>query len=148
MPSRDLKQEEMVRVLEQQRIVRIAFPDEGSCYLVPLGYVWHEGMICCITSEGRKARLARRDGRVSFQVDTSAETGIYSWKSVTGQGMAEIVEDIAAIASVFPLLMARFSEMPQWARAEFAVRNQDSRYVLLQMRPVIMTGRAYAETAE
>jgi nitroimidazol reductase NimA-like FMN-containing flavoprotein (pyridoxamine 5'-phosphate oxidase superfamily) len=148
MPARDLNQEEIVGVLQQQRIVRIAFSDEGGCYLIPLGYVWYGGAISCISSEGRKVRLARKDGRVSFQVDSSAGTGPYSWRSVTGRGTAEVVTEQDEIARVFPLLMARFSEMPEWARAEFAARERDSRYVLLRITPVLMTGRAYEETAE
>jgi hypothetical protein len=147
MPARDLSHVEVIGILEQQRVVRIAFSDNGESYLIPLGYVWHDGGLCCVTSEGRKAQLVRKDGRVSFQVDTSAETGPYSWKSVTGQGVAEIVEDPARIARVFPLLVARFSEMPEWARAEFAAKQEKRQYVLLRVIPVKMTGRSHEEPA-
>ena len=147
MPARDLNRAEIIGILKQQRVVRIAFPDNGESYLVPLGYVWHDGGLCCVTGEGRKVQLVREDGRVSFQVDTSAETGPYSWKSVTGQGVAEIVEDPAQIARVFPLLMVRFSEMPGWARAEFAAKQGKQQYVLLRVIPVKMNGRSYEEPA-
>jgi nitroimidazol reductase NimA-like FMN-containing flavoprotein (pyridoxamine 5'-phosphate oxidase superfamily) len=143
MPARDLSEAEIIDILEQQRIVRIAFRGEDGPYVVPLGYVWHQGAICCIASEGRKTGLVRKDGRVSFQLDTSAETGTYSWKSVTGQGEARILSEETELARVFQLLMARFSAMPEWARAEFAVRRETQQYVVLKVTPIGMTGRAY-----
>ncbi len=145
MPSRELSDAEIAGILEQQRIVRIAFRGEDGPYVVPLGYVWHEGTICCVTGEGRKTQLARKDGRVSFQVDTSAEAGTYGWKSVTGQGEARILEEETELARVFPLLMARFSAMPGWALAESAARHGARQYVVLKVKPVRMTGRAYEE---
>jgi nitroimidazol reductase NimA-like FMN-containing flavoprotein (pyridoxamine 5'-phosphate oxidase superfamily) len=143
MPARDLSEAEIIGILEQQRIVRIAFRGEDGPYVVPLGYIWHEGTICCVTGEGRKTQLARQDCRVSFQVDTSAETGTYNWKSVSGQGEAEVLEEQTELARIFPLLMARFSAMPEWARAEFAARPKTQQYVVLKITPLRMTGRAY-----
>lgn len=65
----------------------------------------------------------------------------------SGREGADIVEDPAAIARPFPLLMSRFSEMPGWVRSEFAA-GQGKQYVLLRITPVEMTGRAYEEHAK
>jgi nitroimidazol reductase NimA-like FMN-containing flavoprotein (pyridoxamine 5'-phosphate oxidase superfamily) len=74
--------EEIEQLLSEQRTVRIGFAAGEQRYLLPFGYVWHEGSLCGVTSPGRKLDMAREDARVSFQVDTAAQEDAI--KSVLG----------------------------------------------------------------
>jgi nitroimidazol reductase NimA-like FMN-containing flavoprotein (pyridoxamine 5'-phosphate oxidase superfamily) len=127
--------------LASERIVRVAFDAEGERYLIPLGYVWSEGAICCLTTEGRKTRIAAINPRVAFQVDDSSRGGPFEWKSVTGEGMFEIAGDALAAARLLPALYARFPDTPMWVRKEFAARK----LVVARIRPTVLTGRALSK---
>ena len=118
MPRKELSRSETLRVLAAQKLVRIAFRDGQSSYLVPLGYVWVAPVLCGVTDIGRKTRLAEKEPLVSFQVDTSSDTGLWEWRSVTGEGKFEIVDNDEEKQQLFEALQQIIGAAPDWWRAE------------------------------
>jgi len=94
--------------------VRIGSEKNEERYLVPLGFVSHRGTLYAMTTHGRKTRMAAVNPSVSFQIDTSARTGLFSWHSISGEGTFEIVADSKEIEAISPLLVSRFPDMPNW----------------------------------
>jgi nitroimidazol reductase NimA-like FMN-containing flavoprotein (pyridoxamine 5'-phosphate oxidase superfamily) len=85
--------------------------------------------------------MAHRFSEVSFQIDTSARTGLFTWQSVSGEGTFEIVTDPTEIEEVSPLLVAQFPDMPDWMQAEYAGKQKRGEVVIVRLRPSRMTGR-------
>lgn len=141
MHSLSMSADEIDAFLASERIVRVGFDAADERYLIPLGYVWLEGALCCLTTPGRKTRMAALNPRVSFQVDDSCRGGPFEWKSVSGEATFEVVEDALAAARLLPALYAKFPDTPLWARQEFAVRN----LVVARIRPTALTGRALSK---
>jgi nitroimidazol reductase NimA-like FMN-containing flavoprotein (pyridoxamine 5'-phosphate oxidase superfamily) len=142
MAHRDLSQGEIEEILMSERVVRIAFCAGRERYLVPLGYVWLDGFICFVSMEGRKTRMASVQPDVAFQVDTSAKTGVFEWRSVTGEGTVDAVTDPAEIARIRPALFGRFPDIPGWMSEEFASRDSAGLLRWFRIRPTLLTGRA------
>ncbi len=97
--------EEIFSVIDQCKVVRVAFPQEDVPYLVPLNFGYHrEGEKLTLyfhgAFEGRKMELLRNRPRVSFEMDcghelTGKDTACsygFLFQSVIGWGTAEIVE--------------------------------------------------------
>ena len=91
MPRHKLPDDESERLLARGRLVRIGFQDTAAPYLIPLGYVFLHSALYGVTEPGRKTRVAAVNPSVAFQVDTSSESGLWEWESVTGEGRFEIV---------------------------------------------------------
>ena len=94
-----------------------------------------------MTTHGRKTRMAAVNPKVSFQIDTSARTGPFSWHSVSGEGIFEIVTGSKEIEAISPLLVSRFPDMPPWMQAEYAEKQERGEVVFVRIRPSQMTGR-------
>jgi nitroimidazol reductase NimA-like FMN-containing flavoprotein (pyridoxamine 5'-phosphate oxidase superfamily) len=135
-----LGQEEIERVLTEQREVRIGFAAGEERYLIPLAYVWLDGCLCGFTTRGRKTRLAQVDPRVSFQVDTSATTGLYIWSSVTGQGTFEVLEEREYPETLFPLISSHFADEPASLKGYFEEQFAAGELVAWRIRPSSITG--------
>ena len=134
-----LGREEIERVLTEQRTVRVGFAAGEERYLIPIGYVWLDGCLCGFTSRGRKTRLAQADPRVSFQVDTSATTGHFTWSSVTGAGTFEVIEERAYIEKLF-LMAPRWADVPDWLNDYVAKLFAAGQMVAWRIRPSSITG--------
>ena len=141
MAFKELSRTEVDEVLSGERVVRIGLEANGERYLVPLGFVSHRGALYAMTTHGRKTRMAAVNPKVSFQIDTSARTGAFSWHSVSGEGTFEIVTDSKEIEAVSPLLVSRFPDMPNWMQAEYAEKQERGEVVFVRIRPSQMVGR-------
>jgi uncharacterized protein len=116
MGVRQLDQDEIADVLRRERVVRIAFNVDGEPYLVPVFYVLcDDGCLRGFSSNGRKARMGAAEGRVAFQVDSSASSGVWEWFSVSGEGTFALIEDDAEVAGYAPKLKAALHDAPSWA---------------------------------
>jgi nitroimidazol reductase NimA-like FMN-containing flavoprotein (pyridoxamine 5'-phosphate oxidase superfamily) len=85
--------------------------------------------------------MAAANPRVSFQIDTSASTGVFAWQSVSGEGTFEVLTDAREIEDVSRVLDARFPDMPEWMQAERAERRARGEAVFVRIRPSQMAGR-------
>jgi nitroimidazol reductase NimA-like FMN-containing flavoprotein (pyridoxamine 5'-phosphate oxidase superfamily) len=136
----ELGPEEMEDVLTHQDTVHVGFAAGNERYLIPLGYVWLDGCLCGFTSLGRKTRLARRDSRVSFQLDTSATTGHFTWMSVTGQGNFELVEEPARIEQIGQRMSPQLVDTPAYLQRYVEGLLAAGKMVAWRIRPSSMTG--------
>lgn len=141
MAFKELSEAEVDELLTVERAMRIAFDANDERYLVPLGFIWHEGALYAMTTHGRKTRMAAANPKVSFQIDTSARTGLFSWYSVSGEGRFELVTDSKELDAISPLLVSRFPDMPSWMQAEYAEKQEQGQVVFVRIRPTRMKGR-------
>jgi nitroimidazol reductase NimA-like FMN-containing flavoprotein (pyridoxamine 5'-phosphate oxidase superfamily) len=144
MPHYELTQPEIEEVLRGERVVRIGFDVGSDRFLVPLGYLWYDGALYGMTTRGRKTTMGALNPHVSFQVDTSEKTGLFTWSSVSGAGEFALVTDGKEIETVSPLLFARFSDMPEWMQAEYAEKQAKNEVVYIRIRPTHLTGRRHS----
>ena len=140
LDRRTLQPEEIERLLATELLVRVGFAVGEERYLLPFGYLWYAGQLCGITSPGRKIALAQQDPRVSFQVDTSATTGPFSWSSVTGQGIFTVTAEHARINEVRGLFDARLPDFPGWLRELEDQQLAAGDLRAWSIRPASMTG--------
>ena len=141
MAFTEMSRQEIDRLLDVERVVRVGFHAKGEHYLVPLGYVRRRDALYAMTTRGRKTLMAAESPGVSFQIDTSATTGPFSWQSASGEGTFEIVTDSAEIDEVSALLVARFPDMPEWMQVEYAEKQQQGEVVFVRIRPAQLAGR-------
>jgi uncharacterized protein len=144
MAHRDLSQNEIEQLLQAERVVRIALDANGERYVVPVGYVWLDGALCFVSMEGRKTRMASLNPAVAFQVDTSAQTGVFEWRSVAGEGRVEAISDPSEIEKIRPTLFGRFPDIPDWMSKEYDKRGREGLLHWFRIRPTLMTGRLAA----
>ncbi len=85
--------------------------------------------------------MAKANPQVSFQVDDSAATGLFGWKSVSGEGILVFVANPGEIERISPVLFSRFTDAPEWAQKEYAEKQASGQLVWVRVRPMIMTGR-------
>jgi uncharacterized protein len=131
-------------VLARERVVRIGFHVDGVTYIVPVFYVWHDGALSGYTTPGRKLQMARENGDVAFQVDSSAATGVWEWHSVTGHGRYEVVSDESEVAAFTPMLQKMLADAPSWAifsRPNLQQALRDAGLVPWRIRPLEIGGR-------
>ena len=133
-------------VLQECEVVRVGFRDRDSTYLIPLGCVWLAGALYGVTDAGRKTELVSADSRVSFQADTSPETGLFEWESVTGQGSFEIVTDPDEKAAALAQLQTLVARAPGWWKAEQGPKLASGRALVWRIRPNTLTGLRYGPT--
>lgn len=143
MGFRDFGQDEIEATLGRERVVRLAFFAGDERYIVPVFYVWHEGALYGLTTPGRKTQLAERDGRIAFQVDSSATTGPWEWTSVTGEGRFEVVTSDAEVAAFAAKLQAKLADAPAWAQRALFERFAKLGRVPFRIVPERMSGRAH-----
>jgi len=142
MPRLELNRDENIRLLARERLVRIAFRDGSSSYVIPLGYVWLNGALYGVTEAGRKMELAEANPNVGFQVDTAIHTGLWEWESVTGTGQFGIAgaqEKTQALAALQPVI----GEAPDWWRREQAPRMAAGKLLVWKLSPTGTTGCRY-----
>jgi len=144
MPRTPLDRSAIEGVLTSSTVVRIAFADGAAPYLIPLGYVWIDGALYGATDPGRKTRLAEADPVVAFQVDTSAQTGLFEWESVTGSGRFEIVADDGEKQRALAALQQVIGKAPDWWWAEQAARLAAGELLVWRLQPEETAGARYA----
>lgn len=141
MAFKEMSRTEVDDLLSVERVMRIGFEANGERYLVPLGFVWHQGALCAMTTQGRKTRMAAANPKVSFQIDSSARTGLFSWHSISGDGTFEVVTDSEELEAISSLLVSRFPDMPNWMQAEYADKQEQGEVLYVRIRPSQLMGR-------
>jgi nitroimidazol reductase NimA-like FMN-containing flavoprotein (pyridoxamine 5'-phosphate oxidase superfamily) len=125
-------------------VVRVAFLDGRTPYLIPFGYVWMDSAMYGVTDPGKKTELAAANPEVAFQIDTSSVTGLFEWESVTGVGRFEIVEDPAERGEVLASLEDFVATAPDWWRDEQVDRMKSGHLLAWRLTPSTLTGARYA----
>lgn len=148
MPASDLSATEVADVLAAEGVVRVAFRDGESVYLIPLGYVWLSSALHGVTELGRKTRLAEADPRVAFQLDTSSDTGLFEWRSVTGEGRFELVTDEGVKRDVLSALQPIIGAAPEWWQRHHGPKIAAGTLQVWRITPAHLQGRRYGPTSD
>lgn len=91
----EMTRNEMERMLEEERVGRIGLNDEHHPYVVPTDFAYLNGVIYIHTpATGRKARLARSDPHVCFELDRYNEA-VTDYRSILIRGKIREVSDLA-----------------------------------------------------
>jgi nitroimidazol reductase NimA-like FMN-containing flavoprotein (pyridoxamine 5'-phosphate oxidase superfamily) len=91
----ELTREEMLRMLEEERVGRIGLNDNPHPYVVPTDFAFEGGAIYIHTPNlGMKARLARLNPNVCFEVDRYNNT-VTDFRSVIVRGRITEIADPA-----------------------------------------------------
>ncbi len=146
MPREAIGRDQSMRVLEREQLVRVAFKDGDSTYLIPLGYTWVEPALYGVADHGLKTELAARDPSVAFQVDTAMGTGLFEWESVTGTGRFEVVADEAEAGRALAALQQFLAQAPEWWRTEQGPRMAEGALIVWRISPASFTGVQYARS--
>jgi len=85
-----LSDEEMDRLLHEQTTGHLGCSARGRTYVVPMSFVYQDGVIYGHTAEGLKLQMLRVNPEVCFQVDAIA--GVSSWRSVVVWGRFEVLD--------------------------------------------------------
>lgn len=144
MPALNLTNEEALRVLADENLVRVAFHDGKFPYLLPLGYAWSGSVLYGVMEPGKKTEIAATNPVVAFQVDTACTTGLFEWASVTGTGQFEVVtseeERLQAMGALQPII----AQAPEWWQQEQAPRVASGALQVWKIVPAEFDGRRYA----
>lgn len=140
---------EIIRVMQQCDVCRLAFNDDEVPYILPLnfGLQYEDETIVLYfhgAKEGRKYELIERDNRVSFEMDCSHQLVMdenkgsctMKYESVIGRGRIEIVSEEEKYAALCIL-------MRQYHKEDFSF-NQDvmAKTTVMKLTVEAVTGKA------
>jgi len=123
-------------IIRECDCIRIGFNDNGEVYIVPLnfGFIHENGVRIFYfhgAKEGRKIDLIRTSPYVGFELDCGHRpiTGeiacqyALSFRSVTGNGNMEIVEDTDEKRTGLDAIMRQFTGRDGWSYSEAALKE-------------------------
>lgn len=87
-----LEQPEIEALLSRQITGRLGCHANGTTYIVPVNYVYKNGIIYAHSGPGKKIEMMRQNPEVCFEVDEIKN--IFSWKSVIVWGKFEEITEI------------------------------------------------------
>lgn len=102
-----LTNKEIDDLLNNEVVGRIGCYANDKLYLVPITYVYQDGIIYGHSHEGMKIDMMRKNPRICFEVDSM--NGLNNWKSVIIWGEYKEIKNKEEKADVFELLTDRFS---------------------------------------
>ncbi|MFH0768954.1 MAG: pyridoxamine 5'-phosphate oxidase family protein [Chloroflexota bacterium] len=95
--------EEIERIMKEAKVCHLGLIDDDEPYVVPVNFGYMKNHIYFHSAlEGRKVSIIKKNNRVCFNivsdievidVPNSCEARVVKYKSVTGVGVANIVED-------------------------------------------------------
>lgn len=104
----DLTRVEMERLLREEAVGRLACCAEARPYVVPIGYVYHDGAIYAHSGLGQKVEMMRQNPQVCFEVEHI--DNLAQWRSVVAWGKFEELDDGEADRALH-LLVGRLSPL-------------------------------------
>jgi nitroimidazol reductase NimA-like FMN-containing flavoprotein (pyridoxamine 5'-phosphate oxidase superfamily) len=108
-----LEQPEIEALLSRQITGRLGCHDQGTTYIVPVNYVYKNGVIYAHSGQGKKIEMMRNNPEVCFEVDDIKN--IFNWKSVIAWGKFEEITEIEEQEQTMQALIHRimpFVEQP------------------------------------
>ena len=136
----EMERDEVLDVLERVGYGHLACSLKDVPYIVPINYVYSEGVIYIYTTEGRKYEIIRTNPNVCLQVEDVKAND--DWQSVIVIGKAVQVDDadereevLRKVTKRNPTLTPAISVrwMDDWIR--------ENREVIYRLEPEEMTGR-------
>ncbi len=108
-----LEQPEIEALLSRQVTGRLGCYARGTTYIVPINYVYKNGVIYAHSGPGKKIEMMRKNPKVCFEVDDIKN--IFSWKSVIAWGTFEEITDIAEQEQTMQALIHRVMPLVEHA---------------------------------
>ncbi len=108
---------ELLRILTDARVCRLAMCDADRPYLVPLSFALDgEDLVLHSAREGRKIEILRRNPAVCFEVEEGVEIDVGAspcktgmrFRTVIGHGTVEFVDDVRERARLLALFGPRY----------------------------------------
>jgi nitroimidazol reductase NimA-like FMN-containing flavoprotein (pyridoxamine 5'-phosphate oxidase superfamily) len=93
----ELTASEVEQLLIEQVVARIGCHAEGTTYVVPITYVYHDGNIIGHSTDGLKLRMMRANPDVCVEIDQMSDLG--NWRSVIAWGRFEELSAEQALAA-------------------------------------------------
>lgn len=87
-----LEQPEIEALLARQVTGRLGCHDQGATYIVPVNYVYKNGVIYAHSGPGKKIEMMRNNPAVCFEVDEIKN--IFNWISVIAWGKFEEITEM------------------------------------------------------
>ena len=110
----ELSREEMLKLLEEERVGRLGLNDEPQPYVVPTDFAYSEGTIYIHSpKDGKKSELARKSPHVCFEVD-KYNNDVTEYKSVIIRGDIREVFDADEKRDAMRILSKKASMSPGW----------------------------------
>ena len=106
---RALLEEEARKLLSAAKVGRLGCVDNGEPYVVPINYVFEDGLIYSHSLPGRKIDALRAHPRACLQVDEIEDD--FNWRSVLAYGDFEEIRVPSNRRSVLNKLLARFPKL-------------------------------------
>ncbi|MFP4460216.1 MAG: pyridoxamine 5'-phosphate oxidase family protein [Candidatus Zixiibacteriota bacterium] len=137
---------ELGEILENGRICRIAMIDNGVPYIIPLCYGYEDGYLYFHTApEGKKIDLILENQYIGFEIDIAHElitdeiAGKWTmkYKSISGNGRAELVGNYQDKIDAYRVIMEQFSGSRDW---NFAPGCIDAS-LIIKLEIMTMTGK-------
>lgn len=88
----ELSQEQMDALLKRQITGRLGCHHRGVTYVVPVNYIYKDGVIYAHSGPGKKIDMMRQNPSVCFEVDEIEN--IFKWKCVIAWGRFEEIFDM------------------------------------------------------
>lgn len=139
--SREMKNEEIDAFIREQVVARVGCHADGTTYVVPVAYAYHEGAFYGFSHEGMKLDLMRKNPEVCVEIDQVEHLG--SWRSVIARGRFEELrgpEADAGAALTAGRLGSLVSDPESRRRLEQALRKEPAP-VIYRIRITERTGR-------
>lgn len=140
--GQELNPEQIKKVIQTQRTLRVGFAADGKVYVVVMGYAWFDDALNGITSAGRKLDMALASPKVAFSIDTSGQTGPWNWHSVAGEGLFEVIRlPRAALQLTKFMAQPNRAKTPTWFKVSTAKEVAAGNLVCWRIKPSLLTGR-------
>ena len=101
-----LNEKQAEELLRQQVIGRLACHYRGETYIVPLNYVYKDGLIYVHSGPGKKIDMMRKNPKVCFEVEEIEN--IFQWRCAIAWGTFEEITDEDEKQQARQLLTHRF----------------------------------------
>ena len=110
---------EKIKLIEQNKVCRIGFSDNGQPYIVPMnyGFTFESGVLVIYlhcAKEGRKIDILKNNNKVCFEIDDdhrlvdggeiACKYG-YSYSSIIGFGKIELINEPGEKTQILNILM-------------------------------------------
>ncbi len=101
----ELTNKQIEALLEQQVTGRLGCHHRGLTYVVPINYVYKDGVVYAHSGPGKKIEIMRKNPKVCFEVDEIEN--IFRWQCVIAEGCFEEIKDIEEQERVMQALIHR-----------------------------------------
>lgn len=134
----ELSQEECRKLLSSKTFGHLGCSDGNEVYVVPMSYVYDDGIIYCHSKDGKKIDFLRTKILSCLQVEDVRD--FYNWKSVTAKCSYQELEGDEAMRCARLMInrLPHFNKIPP-LEEDFASMMETS--VMFRLKIITLNGR-------